>query len=243
MKFCVSLTTIPSRLKTIHKTINSINAQILKPNKIYLSIPNNYKRFKEQIDENYLKNLNFDNVKIIRCEDFGPSTSFLGPLNEIINKYEFMIIINDDHIYDKNITDIMIRNYKKEQINYSFYLQKVFDIQMAQTADAFLIKTNLILNAYRFYKIYVENNKNLRMDDDLWISIYLQKIMQSKIKNLINEFKTLTNKEMIYSVHTTLDSLIHTTHKRKVFWNRRKIAKYELIKFKIKNYFNKFKIN
>ena len=56
MKFCVSLTTIPSRLKTIHKTINSINAQIVKPNKIFLSIPYNYKRFKEQIDENYLKN-------------------------------------------------------------------------------------------------------------------------------------------------------------------------------------------
>ena len=62
--------------------------------------------------------------------------------------------------------------------------------------------------------------------------------MKSKIVNLIDEFREKTKKNIVYEVHTSKDSLHMTVHKRKVFWNRRKIAKYEIIKFKIKNYFN-----
>jgi len=240
MNFCISLTTIPSRLKTIYKTIDSLNNQIIKPNIIYLSIPNEYKRFKKKICENELENINLENVKIIRCEDYGPATSFLGPMQEIKGKYDFMIIVNDDHIYDKNMTEIFIKNYKKEKINYSFYIQKIFDINMAQTADGFLIKGDLLDKAYKFYKDYVEKNKNLRVDDDLWISIYLQKIMKSKINTLISEFREKTKKNTVYEVHTTTDSLLNNVHKRNVFWNRRKIAKMEIIKFKIRSYFNSF---
>ena len=55
IKFCVSLTTIPSRLKSIYKTIESIQNQTLKPNKIYLSIPYKYKRFQNlEINESLL---------------------------------------------------------------------------------------------------------------------------------------------------------------------------------------------
>ena len=39
IKFCVSLTTIPSRIKAVYKTIETIQNQTLKPNKIYLNIP------------------------------------------------------------------------------------------------------------------------------------------------------------------------------------------------------------
>lgn len=236
MKFCISLTTIPSRINTIYKTIDSINNQIVKPDLIYLSIPYLYKRFNSKIDNKTLNKLTFENVKIIRCEDYGPSTSLLGPIKEIIDNYEFMIILNDDHLYDENITDIMLRNYKKKKANYSFYLQKIFDVSMAQTADAFLIRSDLLLGANEFYEKYVKNNKNLKIDDDLWISIYLQKIMNSKIINLIDEFRNRTNKKIIYTVHTTNDALINTVHKRNVFWNRRKIAKFEIIKFKIKKF-------
>ena len=111
---------------------------------------------------------------------------------------------------------------------------------MAQAADGFLIKADLLYKAKKFYYKYVEKNKNLRVDDDLWISIYLQKIMKSKIKSLINEFREITKKKVVYEVHTTTDSLLDNIHKRKVFWNRRKIAKMEIIKFWIRNYFNNF---
>ena len=61
--------------------------------------------------------------------------------------------------------------------------------------------------------------------------------MKSKIKSLIREFREKTKKKVVYEVHTTVDSLLNNVHKRNVFWNRRKIAKYELIKFKIRKLF------
>ena len=239
VNFCISLTTIPSRIKTIEKTINSLNDQEIRPNKIFLNIPYYYKRLDQKIDEETIKKIKFDNVEIIRCDDFGPSTSFLGPIQKIKNKYDCMIIVNDDHIYNSKMTKIFIENFSRNKINYSFYVQKIFNIDMAQAADGFLINTKLIFNAEKFYKKYVENNKNLKVDDDLWISIYLIDVMKSKIVNLINQFKKETNQNLVYKIHTENDALHKTIHKRKVFWNRRKIAKFEIIKYKIKKYLNK----
>ena len=136
------------------------------------------------------------------------------------------------------MTKIFIENFTSNKINYSFYVQKIFNIDMAQAADGFLINTDLIFKAKYFYTQYVEQNKNLKVDDDLWISIYLIEVMKSKIVNLIKQFREETGQELVYKVHTETDALHKTIHKRKVFWNRRKIAKYEIIKFKIKNYFS-----
>ena len=240
IKFCITLTTIPSRIETIEKTINSLNNQILKPNIIFLNIPYYYNRLNQKIDEKIVSQMKFNNVEVVRCDDFGPSTSFLGPIEKIKNKYECMIIVNDDHVYDKNMTKIFIENFKEKKINYSFYIQKIFKLNMAQAADGFLINTSLINQAKNFYNKHVKDNKNLRVDDDLWISIYLQEIMKSEIVNLIDQFREKTKKKIVYEVHTKKDSLHMTLHKRKVFWNRRKIAKIEYIKFRIKNYFNNF---
>ena len=35
---------------------------------------------------------------------------------------ECVILLDDDHIYDSNIFEIFIENFKKDKINYSFYL-------------------------------------------------------------------------------------------------------------------------
>jgi hypothetical protein len=52
LKFCVSLTTIPSRLKFIYRTLDSIKSQSKLPDKIFLNIPYKYERFKnEKIDK------------------------------------------------------------------------------------------------------------------------------------------------------------------------------------------------
>ena len=37
--FCITFTTIPSRVKTLKRTIESIEQQTLKPDKIFLNIP------------------------------------------------------------------------------------------------------------------------------------------------------------------------------------------------------------
>ena len=59
---------------------------------------------------------------------------------------------------------------------------------MGQCADGFLINVNLLDKIEDFYEKYVKNNKNMFLDDDLWLAIYLQKEKKSSIKNLIENF-------------------------------------------------------
>ena len=239
-KFCITLTTIPSRLNTIYKTIESIQSQTLKPDKIFLNIPNEYYRFPGvKITMKQLTNLESDLLEVNRCEDFGPATKIMGSINKV-RDYDCAIIIDDDHIYNAKMCEIFIREFEKEKINYSYYIQKIFDINMAQCADGFLINTKHLNDINRFYETYVKKNRNMFLDDDLWLSIYLQKIKNSKIKNLIYIFMKETNKKLVYEIHSSIDALSEDIHNPKKFLNRRKIAKLEYIKFRIKNYFNNF---
>ena len=47
----VSISTIPQRLKNISTTIESLLTQTQKPDKIFINIPNKYKRFNEIINK------------------------------------------------------------------------------------------------------------------------------------------------------------------------------------------------
>ncbi len=238
--FCITFTTIPSRLDSIYKTIKSIEQQTLKPSKIFLNIPYKYYRFPEiEITNQQLKKFESDLVEISRCDDFGPATKIMGSIDKV-KKFDCAIIIDDDHIYNDKMCEIFIREFKKKNINYSYYIQKIFDINMAQCADGFLINCNNLDKIEKFYQTYVKKNINMFLDDDLWLSIYLQKIKKSEIKNLINIFTAETNKKLIYEIHSTIDALSDEIHSPKRFINRRKIAKFEYIKFRIKNYFNNF---
>ena len=240
INFCVTFTTIPSRIKTLGKTIESINNQTLKPNKIFLNIPYEYHRFPNaKILDRDIKNINYNLVEINRCEDFGPATKIMGSL-EKIKKYDCAIIIDDDHIYNNKFCEIFINEFEKRNENYSYYIQKIFDINMAQCADGFLINCKYLDKIKQFYEQHVKNNNNMFMDDDLWISIYLQKIKESKIINLIDIFRKRTGKHVVYDIHTNIDALSEKIHSPKKFINRRKIAKIEYLKFKIKNYLNSF---
>ena len=234
------MTTIPSRLKDVNKTIKSIQNQTLKPNKIFLNIPKEYYRFPNtKIDENVLESINSDFVEITRCKDYGPATKIMGSINKL-KEYDCLIIIDDDHLYHNKMCEIFVNEFKKNKINYSFYVQKIFDLKMAQCADGFLINCKYLDGINDFYKEYVVNNKNMFLDDDLWLSIYLQKVKNSNIENLITIFKKKTLKNVIYDIHSSIDALSHNIHNPKKILNRRKIAKIEYLKFKFKKFIKKF---
>ena len=238
--FCITFTTIPSRLDSIHKTIKSIEQQTLKPSKILLNVPNKYYRFPEiEIKNQQLKKFESDLVEIKRCDDFGPATKIMGSIDRVKN-FDCAIIIDDDHIYNNKMCEIFIREFQKRSINYSYYIQKIFDLKMAQCADGFLINCKNLDKIEKFYDIYVKKNRNLFLDDDLWLSIYLQKIKKSEIENLIGIFTKETNKKLVYEIHSSVDALSNKIHNPKKFINRRKIAKFEYLIFKLKNYFNNF---
>ena len=189
IKFCVSMSTIPSRIKSVYKTLDNIKKQTIQPDQIFLNIPYEYKRFKnEKINDYDLINLKRENLVINRCEDFGPGTKIMGSI-ENVKKYDCVIIIDDDHLYDENIFSIFIEEFTKKKINYSFYLNKIFNIKMGQCSDGFLINSDLLIGIETFYKKYVKNNTNMFMDDDLWLAIFLQKEKKSEIKNLIKLFQ------------------------------------------------------
>ncbi len=238
MKFCVSLTTLPSRIDNIEKTLESINGQSLGPNKIFINLPYEFKRFPNYtFKDNQIEKLKGNNIEITRCNDFGPSTKLLGSLDKIKN-FDLVIILDDDHIYHNKMFEIFINEFKKTNRNYSYYTQKIFSLNMGQGADGILIKTKSLSKIKMFYEIFVKKNKNLFLNDDLWISLYLQFVEKDKIYDLSEKLKEITGQDLVYKIHSQTDSLKEVLSQG--IMNRRKIAKIEFIKFKIKNYFKTF---
>ena len=92
----VSLTTIPSRVKNLNRSVESLLKQICKPDKIFINIPTKYKRFKEIIEKEHIPKFSDPIVEITRCEDFGPGTKLLGSLNKF-KENSLIILADDDH--------------------------------------------------------------------------------------------------------------------------------------------------
>ena len=111
---------------------------------------------------------------------------------------------------------------------------------MGQCADGFLINANLLDKIEIFYEKHVRNNKNMFLDDDLWLAIYLQKEKRSLIKNLNEIFYQKTNKKIVYTQNknSKINSLYLNEHKKGFLLNRRKIQKIEYIRYKLKKLFN-----
>jgi hypothetical protein len=106
--FCISLTTIPSRLlsdsfETIIKNYSQFNTKIYIHycKKYNRNIYNDHKLISDRIE--YLES-NYQNVKFNSVNDYGPLTKILGITKiKIPKEIEYVIIVDDDQIMDKNI--------------------------------------------------------------------------------------------------------------------------------------------
>ena len=240
--FCVSLTTVPSRFKSVQKTLISIEKQILKPDKIFLNIPNNFRRFENHsFNINHLIN-NFENLEITKCIDYGPGTKLLGSLEKIL-EYEYVVLIDDDHLYDKIMLKIFHDQFcKNKNDTYSFCVYQVLDCQIGQGADGFLINTKFVKDIKSFFDYYVMNNEKLFYNDDLWISVYINKILKKNIINLFSLIKqnTFFIKKSIYKKHTKIDALIETYNSNRKLARKLKFKEnceeYLSLKNKTKNF-------
>ena len=241
--FCVSLTSIPPRFSTLEKTIRSINDQIKKPQKIFLNIPLKYKRYpNSKYNISRLEEI-FENLKIIRCNDYGPGTKLLGSL-EYLMDYDYVILIDDDHIYNQNMLNIFNKEALKDLDRaYSFCVFNIEDCKVGQGADGFMINTDFLKDILDFFNKFVINNEKLFFNDDLWISIYLNKILK---KDIINLFQLIEQPiffkkiKSIYKKHTTIDALIELYSKdrgkaRDIKF-KENCEEYLLIKSKTKNF-------
>ena len=235
IKFCLSLSCIPARFENLHLTINSLQQQTLKPDKIFLNIPYKFRRF-PHVDVNIdkLKNINFDNLEIIRCDDFGPGTSLIGPLDKLKN-YDCVILVNDDHAYNEKMCEILIEKFKENmEAAYSFFIYHIWGMPIAQTADGFLVNTKLLTGVREFYNKHVSTSNTLFLNDDFWLSIYLNKLRNTKILSLEYLIKDRTGERLIYKQHIKQNAL---TDSYNPFLSRRTYAKFDYIKILFKEYF------
>jgi len=207
----VSLSTIPQRIKNLHQSVDSLLKQTKKPDKIFINIPNKYKRFDEIVHDSQIPKFSDSKIEITRCEDCGPGTKLLGSLNKL-NKDSLIILADDDHLYEDYMIEKFYYFYSKAPNNaYSFYVHPLGNFGVGQGADGFAINTNHLEGIKIFYNKIVKDYKELFLYDDLWISYFLYFFRKNKILSLQEHLKKKNNKRsLIYKTHIVASGLIST---------------------------------
>ncbi len=224
----VSITSIPQRIKHLHKSVESLIKQTRKPDKIFINIPKKYVKFEEIISENQIPKFDDSTVEITRCADCGPGTKLLGSLNKF-KKNSLVILADDDHIYENYMIEKFYYFYSKAPENaYSFYVHPLKDFGVGQGADGFAINSNFLTGVKKFYNEIVKNNNDLFIHDDLWISFFLFYVKKVKILSLQSHLKKDEKNQpsLIYKKHTLDDGLIYSYGKNinEAIRNRDKVA-------------------
>ncbi len=208
----ISISVIPPRLKNLNQTINSLMNQTKKPDKIFINIPSFYKRFSDTIKDEDLPKFNTDIIELIRCEDFGPGTKLLGPINKF-KKDSLLILADDDHVYENYMIEKFFDFYTKAPNNaYSFYVHPLGNFGIGQGADGFAINTNSLEGIKNFYDIVVKDYKELFIHDDLWISYFLYFFKKNKILSLQDHLKKDKDGKstLIYKKNKTVLGLVES---------------------------------
>ena len=137
-----------------------------------------------------------------------------------MRNYDYVVLVDDDHIYKKEMLNLFYLNALKNfECCYSFCVYNINDCKIGQGADGFMINTAFLVNINKFFNKHIKNNSKFFFNDDLWISIFLNKIAKKNIKNLSFLLKkSIFQKHVsIYKKHTKKDSLInlYSSNKRK----------------------------
>ena len=208
----ISISTIPQRLKNLNQSVESLLKQTRKPDKIFINIPYNYKRFNETIKDNQIPKFDNSLVEVTRCEDCGPGTKLLGSLNKF-EKNSLVILADDDHVYEDYMVEKFFYFYSKAPNNaYSFYVHPLGNFGIGQGADGFAINTNHLTGIKNFYDKVVKDYKELFLYDDLWISYFLYYFKKNKILSLQEHLKKRNDgkRTLIYKTHIVASGLIST---------------------------------
>ena len=208
----ISISTIPQRLKNLNQSVESLLKQTRKPDKIFINIPYNYKRFNETIKDNQIPKFDNSLVEVTRSEDCGPGTKLLGSLNKF-EKNSLVILADDDHVYEDYMVEKFFYFYSKAPNNaYSFYVHPLGNFGIGQGADGFAINTNHLTGIKNFYDKVVRDYKELFLYDDLWISYFLYFFKKNKILSLQEHLKKNNDGKpsLIYKTHIVASGLIST---------------------------------
>jgi hypothetical protein len=234
------MTTIPSRINDLKKTIDSIKQQTVKIDKLILTIPYELKRNKEKYEiPKWIEEDEF--IHIIRMNDFGPVCKLLGALEYTKEPETIIITFDDDTIYsDDTVKNLIIGHLIKPN---AAFATSSLQFRMIKGNPEF--KTQYIAGPTRILEgwggaLYkrsffskdinemLPNSYHCFFSDDLIISNYLRKksvplIKVRRPKKL--EVRSISN---IDALRTGANGLTYKT------FNRYRLAVKELI------YLNKF---
>ena len=237
----ISISLIPSRLNNLQETIETLLKQTKKPDKIFINIPYQYKRFNETIKESEIPHFNNDIIEVTRTDDYGPGTKLLGSINKV-EKNSLLILADDDHLYKDYMIEKFFEFYSKDPNNaYSFFVYPIENFPVGQGADGFAINTNHLKGIKTFYDKVVKEYKELFLNDDLWISYFLYFFKKSKVLSLREHLKK--NKDgkpsLIYKKHIIASGLVETYAKSLIEAVRRRdkiaIESFKYMQNKTKN--------
>lgn len=111
----ISLTSFPARIKTIHKTIETIINQTYKPDKIILWLGEEQFPNKDNDLPQELLNLKDKGLEICYCEDIRSYTKLIPTLKKYPN--DIIVTIDDDILYMNDWLEKLVKAYQ-ENPNY-----------------------------------------------------------------------------------------------------------------------------
>lgn len=178
----ISLTTIPSKFRFLHPTIDSLLNQTVQAANIIINIPRKYSfRFDRSIPETdiatFVETYRHTTVLINRIEhDYGPGTKLMGLLeNDYIARFterSYVVLVDDDVIYDTQMIGMFCDRIEREHTQFaSFRRYWIDNIPIGQGVDGFLIDVSL-LDLFREYYDVIRTEDYVTYHDDLYVSYF-----------------------------------------------------------------------
>lgn len=112
MKTIVSLTSIPSRFKTLPAIVYDLE-KCQGVDEIWVNIPYKYNRFPNA--EVVVPDFSIcSKVVVNRCTDYGPGTMYMGPAHAENCDADLVIVVNDDTKYPPELTRKLVELYQED---------------------------------------------------------------------------------------------------------------------------------
>lgn len=114
MKTIISLTSIPSRFKTLPAIVYNLE-KYQNIDEIWVNIPWKYNRFPD-VEVVVPDFSSCSKVIVNRCIDYGPGTMYMGPANSDTCDADLVIVVNDDTSYPPNLSSKLVELYKDDPV-------------------------------------------------------------------------------------------------------------------------------
>ena len=113
MRVVVTLTTIPSRERSVVDTVISIKNGSVVPDAIYVNLPTWYPNFKRAPDPDLKAKLEDAGATVISCEDYGTFTKFIPTLKVETDPDTLIIIVDDDSVYAHRFVEGLVKGHEE----------------------------------------------------------------------------------------------------------------------------------